>query len=106
MVKLQNAGREIHGYAAAEHAKNIEDLLDVGDLRNTDEPQWLVGQKGGAKNGQDGVLVGGRSDFTAQWNAAVDDQIGHVWVPGVGEQGAYDATACNVCLHRTVNFDV
>ncbi|MCY1221857.1 hypothetical protein D9M72_339290 [compost metagenome] len=77
VVQVERAGGFIEPDIAAQHAENIEDLADIGDVRHAVQAQRLVGQQRGAKHGQHCILVGRGDDAAAQGRATVDDEIGH-----------------------------
>jgi hypothetical protein len=73
----QGAGLKVHIHAGAELAVEVQDLADIGNVRNPMKHHRGLGQQGGAEHRQDGVLVGRGRDLALQGPPATHDQIGH-----------------------------
>ncbi len=77
VVEVEPAGGAVPCNARALFAEEGHELLDVGDVGHVAQGDLLVGEEGGADDGQRGVLVARGRDGAGERFAAVDDEIGH-----------------------------
>ena len=78
VADIDQPGREIGFDRTAERPKNLEDLVDVGDVGHAAQPHRPAGQQGRAQDRQHRVLVRRRDDPAIERSSAVHNEIGHV----------------------------
>jgi hypothetical protein len=64
-------------YSRSLDDEECDQFLKVGDIGHIQQAHRSVGEKRGAEDGQDGILVPGRNNGAGERPAAIDDKIGH-----------------------------
>src|SRR5581483_10808519 len=77
MVETHLAGVAIPFDPRTLGAGEGDELVEVGDVGDVFERDRLVGEEGGAEDGQDGVFIAGGDDGAGERLTAVDDEVGH-----------------------------
>ena len=85
VVQVERAGVAVPADVTSEHAKDVEDLANVGDVGNAHQLEGFLSEQGCAQDRKHRVLVGGRRDAPAQRHASMHDQIGHGSVDSLQE---------------------
>jgi len=77
VVDLHRGGSAVPFDPRALLAEKAHELFQVRDIGHILERDRLVGEQGGAEDGQRGVLVAGGDDGAGEGLATVDDEVGH-----------------------------
>ena len=78
VVDPQDIGRAIPVDAGTEGLEKADQFLDVSYVGNIVQSHRLVGEQGGAEDGQGCVFIARRDDHTRKGFAPVDNKTGHI----------------------------